>query len=43
MFERTCLLRLGVSWAIAVSTFSVAAQDTPIDNLLESFSGGKIR
>jgi hypothetical protein len=30
MFESACLLRLGVSLAIAFSTFSVAAQDTPV-------------
>jgi hypothetical protein len=30
MFERPALLRLGVSLAIAISTFSVAAQDTPV-------------
>jgi hypothetical protein len=29
MFERACLLRLGVSLAIAISTLSVAAQDAP--------------
>jgi hypothetical protein len=32
MFARPLLLRLGVSLAIAMSTFSVAAQDTPIDS-----------
>src|SRR4030088_2343551 len=31
MFERPCLLQLGVWLAIAISTFSVAAQDTPVD------------
>jgi hypothetical protein len=32
MCERSCLLRLGVSLAIAISTFSASAQDTPIDS-----------
>jgi hypothetical protein len=32
MFERARLLRLGVSLAVAISTFSVAAQDTPVDS-----------
>jgi len=32
MFERACLLRVGVTLAIAISTFSVAAQDTPVDS-----------
>jgi hypothetical protein len=31
MFERADLRRLGVLLAIAISTFSVAAQDTPVD------------
>jgi hypothetical protein len=30
MFERPCLLRLGALLAIAISTLSVAAQDTPV-------------
>jgi hypothetical protein len=30
MLENPCLLRLGVSLAIAISTFSVAAQNTPV-------------
>jgi hypothetical protein len=32
MFERACLLRVGVTLTIAISTFSVAAQDTPVDS-----------
>jgi hypothetical protein len=31
MFGRVCLLRFGASLAIAISTISVAAQDTPVD------------
>ncbi len=32
MFVRPCLLRLGVSLAVAISTFYVAAQNTPVDS-----------
>jgi hypothetical protein len=32
MFERACLLRLGISLVIAISSFSGAAQDTPVDS-----------
>jgi hypothetical protein len=32
MFERSCLLRLAVWLTIAISTFSVGAQDTPINS-----------
>ena len=31
MFEGACLLRFGVSLALLISTFSVAAQDTPVN------------
>ena len=32
MLERACLLRLGISLVIAISPFSGAAQDTPVDS-----------
>ena len=36
MFERACLLRLGISLAIAISPFSGVAQDTPVDSAPEA-------